>query len=72
MSPSPHTNGKPCADDLARDGIAAIWALHLAAEWLTAMATREMAQRLIEIADAAEREWFCRAKPLAALAWLQV
>ena len=43
---------------LASDGIAAIWMLHL---WATRDGHKAVAARIIEIADAAEREWL-RAK----------
>ena len=49
---------------LARDGIAAIWALHLAAARAYRDGNKGMAATIIEIADAAEREWLRRAKPL--------
>jgi len=49
---------------LARDGIAAIWALHLAAARACRDGNKGMAATIIEIADAAEREWLRRAKPL--------
>ena len=49
---------------LARDGIAAIWTLHLAAARAYRDGHKGMAATIIEIADAAEREWLRRAKPL--------
>jgi hypothetical protein len=50
---------------MARDGIAAIWALHLAAAGTYRDGHKGMAATIIEIADAAEREWFRRAQPLS-------
>jgi hypothetical protein len=49
---------------LARDGIAAIWALHLAAARAYRDGNKAMAATILEIADAAEREWLRRAKPV--------
>ena len=49
---------------LARDGIAAIWTLHLAAARADRDGNKGMAATIIEIADAAEREWLRCAKPL--------
>jgi hypothetical protein len=49
---------------LARDGITAIWTLHLAAARAYRHGNKGMAATIIEIADAAEREWLLRAKPL--------
>jgi hypothetical protein len=45
---------------LACNGIAAIWDLHIAAADAYAVGKREMAECFIEIAEAAEREWFTR------------
>src|SRR5438477_10453960 len=49
---------------LARDGIAAIWTLHLAAAKTYLDGNKGMAATILEIADAAESEWLRRAKPL--------
>jgi hypothetical protein len=49
---------------LAREGIAAIWSLHLAAARAHRDGHKAMAATIIEIADAAEREWLRRVKPL--------
>jgi hypothetical protein len=46
---------------LARDGIAAIWQLHLSAALAYRDGQKAAATGIIEIADAAEREWL-RAK----------
>ena len=46
---------------LARDGIAAIWGLHLSAALAYQDGHEGVAAGIIEIADAAEREWL-RAK----------
>jgi hypothetical protein len=46
---------------LARDGIAAIWGLHLSAALAYQDGHKGVAAGVIEIADAAEREWL-RAK----------
>jgi hypothetical protein len=46
---------------LARDGIAAIWGLHLSAALAYRDGRKAVAAGVIEIADAAEREWL-RAK----------
>jgi hypothetical protein len=46
---------------LARDGIAAIWGLHLSAAGAYRDGNKSVAIGIIEIADAAEREWL-RAK----------
>jgi len=42
---------------LAREGIAAIWQLHLSAARAYRDGHRAAAATIIEIADAAEREW---------------
>jgi hypothetical protein len=42
---------------LARDGLAAIWVLHLSAARACREGRQSAAARMIEIADAAEREW---------------
>jgi hypothetical protein len=42
---------------LARDGIAAIWVLHLSAAKAYRDGHKAAAAGIIEIADAAEREW---------------
>jgi hypothetical protein len=42
---------------LARDGIAAIWTLHLSAAAADREGHKAMAAGIIEIAEAAEREW---------------
>ena len=49
---------------LARDGIEAIWTLHVAAAKAYLDGNKGMAATLLEIADAAESEWLRRAKPL--------
>ena len=49
---------------LARDGIAAVWVLHLAAAKAYLDGNKGMAATILEIADAAESEWLRRAKPL--------
>jgi len=49
---------------LAREGIAAIWTLHLAAAKAYGDGYKAAAVSIIEIADAAEREWLYRANPL--------
>jgi hypothetical protein len=49
---------------LTRDGIAAIWTLHLAAAKAHLDGNKGMAATILEIADAAESEWLRRAKPL--------
>jgi hypothetical protein len=49
---------------LARDGIAAIWTLHLAAAKAYLDGNKGVAATSLEIADAAESEWLRRAKPL--------
>jgi hypothetical protein len=49
---------------LAREGIAAIWTLHLAAARAHRDGHKAMAATIIEIADAAEREWLRRIRPL--------
>ena len=49
---------------LAREAIAAIWTLHLAAARAHRDGHKAMAATIIEIADAAEREWLRRVKPL--------
>ena len=49
---------------LAREGIAAIWTLHLAAARTYRDEHKTAAAAIIEIADAAEREWLRRANPL--------
>ena len=43
---------------LDRDGIAAIWMLHLSAAAAYRAGHKAVAVGIIEIADAAEREWF--------------
>ena len=45
---------------LARDGIAAIWVLHLAAARADREGQKAMAAGIVEIAEAAEREWLRR------------
>jgi hypothetical protein len=50
---------------LACSGIAAIWDLHIAAADAYAVGKREMAECFIEIAEAAEREWFTRCAAIA-------
>jgi hypothetical protein len=45
---------------LARDGIAAIWVLHLAAARADRQGHKAMAAGIVEIAEAAEREWLRR------------
>ena len=45
---------------LARDGFAAIWVLHLSAARAYREGNRAVAAVIIEIADAAEREWLRR------------
>src|SRR5215831_3888042 len=45
---------------LARDGIAAIWVLHLSAARAYREGRKAAAAAIIEIADAAEREWLRR------------
>jgi hypothetical protein len=45
---------------LARDGFAAIWVLHLSASRAYREGNRAVAAVIIEIADAAEREWLRR------------
>jgi hypothetical protein len=60
---------------LARDGIAAIWLLHLSAARVYREGHKAAAAGIIEIAEAAEREWLrrgetLRASGLAALAGL--
>jgi hypothetical protein len=42
---------------LARDGIAAIWLTHLAAAQVCRQGRKAAAVAIIEIAEAAEREW---------------
>jgi hypothetical protein len=42
---------------LDRDGIVAIWMLHLSATAAYSAGHKAVAGRIIEIADAAEREW---------------
>jgi len=49
---------------LARQGVAAIWTLHLAAARAYRDGHKAAAVSIIEIADAAEREWSRRANPL--------
>ena len=49
---------------LDRDGIAAIWTLHLAAARAYRDGNKGMAATILEIADAAESEWLRRARPL--------
>ena len=46
---------------LAQDGVAAIWQLHLSAALAYRDGQKAVAAGIIEIADAAEREWL-RAK----------
>ena len=48
---------------LARENIAAIWTLHLAAAKAYRDGHMVAAASIIEIADAAESEWLRRAKP---------
>ena len=50
---------------LAREGVAAIWTLHLAAAKADRDGYKGAATTIIEIADAAEREWLRRAIPLS-------
>jgi hypothetical protein len=45
---------------LARDGFAAIWVLHLSAARAYREGRKAAATAIIEIADAAEREWLRR------------
>lgn len=45
---------------LARDGVAAIWVLHLSAARAYREGRKATATTLVEIADAAEREWLKR------------
>ena len=46
---------------MAREGMTAIWDFHIAAADAYRRGRTEVATMLIEIADAAEREWlFCR------------
>jgi hypothetical protein len=45
---------------LARDGFAAIWVLHLSAARAYREGRKAAATSLVEIADAAEREWLKR------------
>ena len=47
---------------LARDGFAAIWVLHLSAARAYREGRKAAARAIIEIADAAEREWLRRGK----------
>jgi len=54
----------PALTMLARDGIASIWTLHLAAARAYRDGNKGMAATIIEIADAAEREWLRRTNPL--------
>ena len=49
---------------LARDGITAIWTLHLAAAKAYRDGNQAIAATIIEIADAAEREWLRRVTSL--------
>ena len=52
---------------LARVGIAAIWDAHVAAAAAYGLGKMDAAASLLEIADAAEREWLNRAELLARL-----
>jgi hypothetical protein len=45
---------------LARDGIAAIWGLHLSAAGAYRAGQKAVAAGIIEIAEAAEQEWLRR------------
>jgi hypothetical protein len=54
---------------LARDGIAAIWTLHLAAARAYRDGNKETAATIIEIAEAAEREWLRRILPTYRCSW---
>ena len=50
---------------LAREGMPAIWRLHVAAADADRRGHSSVAAMLIEIADAAEREWLLAAKDWA-------
>ena len=56
---------------LARDGIAAIWILHLAAAKAYREGHRAAAAGVSEIAEAAEREWLRRGNVSALEGWSQ-
>ena len=54
---------------LARDGIAAIWLLHLSAARVYREGHKAAAAGIIEIAEAAEREWLRRGETRALQGW---
>jgi hypothetical protein len=55
---------------LERDGVAVIWLSHLAAAQVYRQGHKAVAEAIIEIADAAEREWM-RGNALALIGdWL--
>ena len=54
---------------LAQDGIAAIWQLHLSAALAYRDGQKAAATGIIEIADAAEREWLRRGETRALNGW---
>ena len=51
---------KLARDMLARDGVAAIWELHIAALAAKDAGKLEVAASLVEVAEAAERLWAAR------------
>ena len=64
--PSPvHAPKNIALSMLAREGISAIWSLQLAAAKANQDGHKAAASAIIEIAEAAEREWLRRARPLA-------
>jgi hypothetical protein len=56
---------------LARDGVAAIWRLHLSAAGAYRDGKKAVATGIIEIADAAEREWLRRGEAQVVGGWPQ-
>jgi hypothetical protein len=64
MGLSPHTNGKPCADDVGARRDRSHLDIHLAAAKAYLDRNKGMAATILQIADAAESEWLRRAKPL--------
>jgi hypothetical protein len=54
---------------LARDGVSAIWALHLSAAGAYRDGHKSVAAGIIEIAEAAEQEWLRRGETRARNGW---
>jgi len=54
---------------LARDGVSAIWGLHLSAAGAYRDGNKSVAAGIVEIAEAAEQEWLRRGEARALNGW---